>query len=110
MTAADLRRPGAPSAVLALWQDAFETIARARLPRLQNTDGEDLVLVTDTFIRNGSRAELREALLRLPLATLEDDESEAADDAELRIAFVRENRRGAALCRASALDRASPGR
>lgn len=97
LTADDLRRPGASTLVLALWQDAFEAIAHAPPPRLQNTDGEDLVLVTDTFTITGNRAALREALLRLPLATLKDDEVEGADAAEVRIAFVRENRSGAAL-------------
>lgn len=96
LTEDDLRRPGAPTAVLALWQETFEAIAHAPPPRLQNTDGEDLVLVTDTFTPTGNRAALRETLLRLPLATLQD-ESENADAAELRIGFVRENRRGAAL-------------
>ncbi len=97
LTEDGLRRPGAPTAILALWQEAFEAAALAPPPRLQNTDGEDLVLVTDTFTTTGSRASLRETLLRLPLATLQDDESENADAAEVRIAFVRENRRGAAL-------------
>ena len=54
--AALLRAGEMPTILIGLWQDEVEALARRPLPELRNTDGEELVLVKDTFALVGAGA------------------------------------------------------
>jgi len=45
----DLNDAAAASVLIALWQEAISQIARQPAPRMQNTDGDDLLLTTEHF-------------------------------------------------------------
>lgn len=72
---AKLRQATADGTLFRIWQEIVAEIDAQPLPRLQNTDGEDLLLTVDRFdLAAGAAAEARARLLELPGAREEKGE------------------------------------
>jgi hypothetical protein len=80
-----LREEGAADELIEMWQDAVQAMQRRPVPKLQNTDGEDLLLTTDHYeLAKGARDEVERLLRALPWA---EDASEGAP--EVIVKFLR---------------------
>jgi hypothetical protein len=68
VTPEELRAGDRPTTLIDIWQDAVEEIASRPLPRLQNTDGEDLVFLKDHYklVGKEGRAKVEAKLAKLP--------------------------------------------
>ena len=83
---AKLREATADATLLPGWQELVRAVDSRPPPRLQNTDGEDLLLTVDRFeVTPGRTDEVIAGLLDLPDATRDDDGGRRAE-----ISFVRE--------------------
>ncbi len=72
--------------LLRIWQEAVDAVRARPLLRLQNTDGEDLLLTVDRFaLAPEKAAEIVQELLELPDARREEGEGPATE-----VNFVRE--------------------
>jgi hypothetical protein len=90
----ELRAGDCPTRLIEIWQDAIEEVENRPLPRLQNTDGEDLVLIKDhyKFVGTGTRAVVEAELAKLP-----DIHSPEPGDRKRQYRVVREGAPGAAM-------------
>ncbi len=85
--AGKLREATADGTLFRIWQEIVDAGDARPPPRLQNTDGEDLVLTVDRFdVAAGKADEVVAGLLDLPDA--QQDEGE--DDGAVTVSFVRE--------------------
>lgn len=72
---AKLREAGWDGTLFRIWQDLVNEGDARPMPRLQNTDGEELILTVDRFnVAAGKEAEVLAGLEALPDAQREDDE------------------------------------
>lgn len=94
LTVEDLRMPEVATLLIGAWEVIWHQVANRRPPALHNTDGEPLVMVREELTVIGALAAVRQRLLALPGATLDD---EADDDGNEAIVFVRENPHGSQL-------------
>ena len=90
----ELRAGDRPTRLIEIWQDAVEDIESRPLPRLQNTDGEDLVLIEDRYKLVGAKAR---ATVEAELAKLRDVQPPEPGERRGRYRVVRENAPGAAM-------------
>jgi hypothetical protein len=90
----ELRAGDRPTRLIEIWQDAVEDIESRPLPRLQNTDGEDLVLIEDRYKLVGAKAR---ATVEAELAKLRDVHPPEPGERRGRYRVVRENAPGAAM-------------
>jgi hypothetical protein len=75
--AAKLRQATADGTIFRVWQETVAELAARPLPRLQNTDGEDLLLTVDRFdLAAGGAGEARRRLLEIPGAEAADGEAD----------------------------------
>lgn len=93
-TPEELRAGDRPTRLIEIWQDAVQDIENRPLPRLQNTDGEDLVLIKDHYKLVG--AETR-ATVEAELARLRDVHPPEPGERRGCYRVVRENAPGAAM-------------
>lgn len=86
-----LRELSADGALFIAWQELVRALDHRPPPRLQNTDGEDLLLTVDRFqVAAGKTDEVTAGLLSLPGAQRDDDRG-----GPVEISFVRQgNARG----------------
>jgi hypothetical protein len=64
-----LREEDLSGTLIWMWQDAVEALQNAPLPKLQNTDGDDVLLTKDLFdVARGARDEVERLLRALPWA------------------------------------------
>lgn len=69
-----LREPDADFTLVEIWEEAIEELSRRPLPKLQNTDGEAMLMTTDTFRMNArSVAEVDRRLSALDGAQRDED-------------------------------------
>jgi hypothetical protein len=94
VTPEELREGERPTVIIEIWEDAVEALQNRPLPRLQNTDGEDLVLVKDHYKLLGSGAR---AAVAAGLADLRDVEPPGADERHPCYRVTRENAKGSAM-------------
>jgi hypothetical protein len=87
-----LREATADGTLFRIWQEIVDAGDARPTPRLQNTDGEDLILTVDRFdVAAGKADEVVARLLDLPDAQQDDGE----EDGAVIVSFVREgNARG----------------
>ena len=93
LTVGHLRMPEVATLLVEAWDVVCHAVASRPPPALHNTDGEPLVMVRDELSITGALAAVRERLLALPGATLDEPD----DDGDGAISFVRENRAGSQL-------------
>jgi SEC-C motif len=80
-----LHEEGAADDLIGMWQVGVEAMLRQPLPKLQNTDGDDLLLTTDHYeIASGARDEVERCLRALPWAEEAD-----VEERELVLKFLR---------------------
>lgn len=83
-----LREASADEAIFEIWQEVVEVVDARPPPRLQNTDGEDVVLTTDRFeVAEGKEAAVLAGLLGLPDAS-RDEEAPGVEG--IAVSFVRQ--------------------
>lgn len=83
-----MRELSTDTTIFRIWQELVDAADAQPAPRLQNTDGEDLLLTTDRFeVTSGSEREVLAALMSLPDASR--DEGEAPGGC-VTVSFVRE--------------------
>jgi hypothetical protein len=69
-----LRRPETASMIVGMWDDAVQRIRTRAVPRLQNTDGDEVLLITERYSFDPSRrADLEAALAAAKLVRENDD-------------------------------------
>jgi hypothetical protein len=74
--AAKLRQATADGTIFRVWQEIVAELEARPLPRLENTDGEDLLLTVDRFdLAPGGAGEARRRLLEIPGAEAADDDA-----------------------------------
>ena len=93
-TPPELREGNRPAEMIETWEDAIEAIQNRPLPQVQNTDGEDLVLIKDHYKLVGSGAR---AAVEAVLADFRDVQPPDPDERHPRYRVTRENARGAAM-------------
>jgi hypothetical protein len=93
-TPEELRAADRPTRLIEIWQDAVEEVENRPLPRLQNTDGEDLVLIEDHYKLVGAGAR---AAAEAELSNLRDVHAPEPGERKGRYRVVRENAPGAAM-------------
>lgn len=77
-----LREPENVKNIIRAWESAVAQLTNAPLPKLQNTDGDDLLLVTDHFtLPPGAESEVRKRLQALEGAECSEED---------RVVFVRD--------------------
>ncbi len=82
-----LRKATAEGTVFRVWQEVVDAADARPPPRLQNTDGEDLVLTVDRFdVAAGRANEVVAGLLALPDAQRDEGE----EDGSVTVSFVRQ--------------------
>jgi hypothetical protein len=82
-----LREATAGGTLFRIWQEIVDAADARPLPKLQNTDGEDLILTVDRFDVAAEKAhEVVAALLDLPDARRDEGE----EDGAITVSFVRE--------------------
>ena len=87
VSARKLRAGTADATILGTWQELVAELDAAPAPRLQNTDGEDLLLTVDRFeVAAESAADVLARLVTLPDARRDEDEEGDA----VTISFVKE--------------------
>jgi len=80
-----LHEEGAADDLIGMWQEAVEAMQNQPLPKLKNTDGDDLLMTTDQYeLASGARDEVERRLRALPWAEEAD-----ADARELVLKFLR---------------------
>jgi hypothetical protein len=83
-----LREATAGGTLFRIWQEIVDTAKARPPPRLQNTDGEDLILTVDRFdVAAGKADAVVAALLAVPDARREEEEEE---DGAVTVSFIRE--------------------
>ena len=80
-----LREPSVSSLLIEVWEDELEAFDSRPVPKLMNTDGDELLLTVDRFDLVGTRAEVIARVSRL-----EHAQSPDADGGAMVIGFVRE--------------------
>lgn len=86
---AKLREATADGTLFRIWQEIVDAGDARPPPRLQNTDGEDLVLTVDRFDAAAGKAdEVVARLLDLPDARRDEEDEE--EDGAVTISFVRD--------------------
>jgi hypothetical protein len=86
----ELRSAAVAAILIVSWQAALKAIENRPAPRLQNTDGEDLLFTTDHFeIRSGEDAEVMARVGAMSGAERED----GADEPVARFKFLRDGNR-----------------
>lgn len=93
-TPEELRAADRPTRLIEIWQDAVEEVENRPLPRLQNTDGEDLVLIEDHYKLVGTGAR---AAVEAELSNLRDVHRPEPSERKGLYRVVRENAPGAAM-------------
>ncbi len=93
-TPEELRSGNRPTRLIEIWQDAVEGIENRPPPRLQNTDGEDLVFIKDHYKLVGTETR---AMVEAELANLRDVCPSDPGERRGRYRVVRENAPGAAM-------------
>jgi hypothetical protein len=93
-TPEELRTADRPTRLIEIWQDAVEKVENRPLPRLQNTDGEALVLIEDCYklVGEGTRA-----AVEAELSNLRDVHPPEPGERKGLYRVVRENAPGAAM-------------
>jgi hypothetical protein len=93
-TPEELRAGDRPTKLIEIWRDAVEEIEDRPLPRLLNTDGEDLVLIEDHYklVGTGTRA-----AVEAELTNLRDVHPPEPGERKRRYRVVRENAPGKAM-------------
>ncbi len=83
---AKLRDLTADGSLIAIWQDMAAEVAARPLPKLQNTDGEDLLWTADRFdIRPEATNQVLAGLLDLP-----DAQREEAEEGATIVSFIKQ--------------------
>lgn len=90
----ELREGDHPIEMIEIWEDAIEAFHSRPLPQLQNTDGEDLVLIKDHYKLVGSGARVA---VEAALADLRDVQAPDPGERHPRYRVTRENAKGAAM-------------